>query len=351
MSCHRVLHSGFPSRRRFLQGATAALGGSMWSLTQATKSRAASPASQSSCPPEVRAALSGPWPSFRTPFTRDGEIDQAALARMLDFQIEQGKAKAVIVTPGDSLYSILTDDEIADLAKMVCRHVRNRAFVVIAGRELWTGKMVQFAGYCKQIGADMVMAIPPDWPQSGTIDTFVEYYKAVSEQIPIMFNSGYLGRRGTEFTLELVGRLCDEVPGVVAMKDDISGNLTRRICLRAHDHWALSAGGQKQNHMNMHPYGADGYLSTFITFNPEIAWRYWAAIEQGDLEAATGVIRDYDMPFFDYVIGVRGSFDAAMHGIYELMGLATRHRRPPYHALTDQQMEELGDFLRRNKML
>ena len=118
-----------------------------------------------------------------------------------------------------------------------------------------------------------------------------------------------------------------------------------------HDRWALSAGGQKQNHLLMLPYGVDGYLSTFISFKPEIAWRYWKAIEAGNLAAARDVIRDYDMPLFDYIVKSEGSFDAAIHGIYELFGLAKRYRRPPYYTLTDKQMEDLAEFLRKTKIL
>ena len=113
----------------------------------------------------------------------------------------------------------------------------------------------------------------------------------------------------------------------------------------------MSAGGQKQNHMNMLPYGADGYLSTFLTFKPEIARCYWRAVEARDLTAAAAVIRDYDMPFFEHIIKTEGSFDAAMHGVYELYGLAERWRRPPYHSLSDAQMERLSGFLKSKKLL
>jgi hypothetical protein len=40
-----------------------------------------------------------------------------------------------------------------------------------------------------------------------------------------------------------------------------------------------------------------------------------------------------------------------MHGIYGLLGLATRYRRPPYYSLSDQQMEKLAEFLRQEQML
>ena len=85
------------------------------------------------------------------------------------------------------------------------------------------------------------------------------------------------------FGLELCRRLYHEVPGVMAVKDDVGGEFICKLCLMTHDRWALSAGGQKQNHLLMLPYGVDGYLSTFISFKPEIAWRYWKAIEAGNL--------------------------------------------------------------------
>ena len=57
------------------------------------------------------------------------------------------------------------------------------------------------------------------------------------------------------------------------------------------------------------------------------------------------------MPLFDYLIASEGSFDAAIHGIYELLGFAKRYRRPPYHTLTDEQMRELAQFLEKAKFL
>jgi len=303
------------------------------------------------CLPKIRAALSGPWPSIRTLFTRQGDIDFDAMRRHLDFLIEQAKAKAVVLTWGDSLYSLLTDEEITQVTKVVVQHVNKRAFVVAADNSWWTGKTVEFAEYCVGVGADMLMVMPPDWAHSTTVESLVTHYRAASQQIPVMLVTNYLGKRGTAFGLEVIKRLCDEVPGVMALKDDVCGAFIRKVCLLAHDHWALSAGGQKQNHMNMYPYGVGGYLSTCMTFKPEISWRYWNAIQADDLEAARAVIRDYDIPLFDYLIASEGSFDAAIHGIFELFGFAKRCRRPPYHSLTNEQMRDLAEFLEDKKFL
>ncbi len=343
------------SRRRFLMSSGLTAGAAMTGLAsfgRAAEQKLPMSAARSRGPhPKVRAALTGPWPSIHTPFTRDGDIDFKALQRMVDFVIVEGKAKAVVLTWGDSLYSLLTDDEIAEVTKAVCRHVNKRAMVVAADGIWWTGKEVAFAQYCLEVGADMLMVLPPDWAASATVDTLVGHYAAVAEQIPVMLVTNYLGKRGSKFAIELIGRLLHEVPGVMAVKDDVCGAFARKLCIVAGDRWVLSAGGQKQNHMDMVPYGVDGYLSTFMSFKPQIAWKYWNAIEAGDLVAAAAVIREYDVPLFDEILTSEGSFDAATHGILELAGLAGRWRRSPYYSLNDAQMEKLGAFLKSHNML
>ena len=316
-----------------------------------TPLRKRGPDGANGCPAEVREALSGPWPSISTPFKKDGEIDEPALRRQLDFLIETAKAKAVVLTWGDSLFSLLTDDEIADVTRLVVRHVNGRAYVVAATHQWWTGKAADFAGYCAELGADMIMGLPPDWAQSTTVDQLVGYYAALGKHLPVMIVTNYLGKRGKGFSLELCKRLVKEVPRLMALKDDLCNATAQEMFLTIGDRWSLSAGGQKRNHLQLLPFGVDGYLSTFIGFNPKITKRYWKAIESNDLDTARAVIRDYDAPFFDHIIACEGSFDAAIHAIGELTGISTRYRRPPYHSMSDEQVEALAGFLREKGMI
>jgi hypothetical protein len=53
-----------------------------------------------------------------------------------------------------------------------------------------------------------------------------------------------------------------------------------------------------------------------------------------------------ERPFFDYILAVPGGFDAAIHGIMELCGLAQRWRRPPFNSLDDEEMAKLSDLLK-----
>ena len=299
---------------------------------------------------EIREALSGPVPSVGLPFNEDGSIDYASLRKMIDFDIDAG-AKTIMLTHGDSLYSILTDDEVAEVTKVTVEHTAGRAMVIAADRIWSTPKEVEFAKYCREVGADMLMALPPDWARSCTPETLVDYYSAVGEHIPVMIVTNYLSNWGVKPAIEALKIIHDKVPAVAAVKDDFCGEFMRRLCMMAHDKWALISGGQKQNHLDCYPYGVDGYLSTFLTFKPSVTHEYWEAIQADDVKRAAQVIEKYDWPFFDSISDFKGGFDAAIHGTLELFGLAKRWRRKPYYSFNDEEMERLKDFLKRASIL
>ena len=249
----------------------------------------------------------------------------------------------MLLTYGDSLYSLLTDDEVAEVTRVVVEQTASRAAVVAADRIWWTGKTVAFARYARDVGADLLMVLPPDWAGSCTADTFVAHYAAVAAEIPVMVVTNVFSR-SHEMGLEVLRRLRDDVPGIVAIKDDLVGDFARKMALLLHGHWAIISGGQKQNHFDLIHYGCDGYLSTFVTFAPQITQAYWRAVKSQDLAEAARIIKEYDMPYFEAILGMVGGFDAALHGTYELFGLSQRWRRPPYHSLTDEQMEGLSQL-------
>jgi len=299
----------------------------------------------STAPTHYKKGLTGPVISVRTPFDKDGNIDYEALRKQIDFSIEGG-ANAVILTYGDSLYSLLSDKEIARLTRECIAYVNKRVLLVAATGQWPTAKSKEFAEYCAKAGADMLMVLPPDWAGSCTLETLVQHYTEAGEYIPVMVVDNYLGARAPSFALAVIKSLYENVPRVVALKDDITGTLVRQICLMTHERWALISGGQKQNHINMLPYGVDGYFSLMTTFNPDIARKYWNAIKSNMLDDAMEIVRDYDMPVFNYLLTLEGSFDAGMHGMLELTGLGKRYRRAPYYSLNDGQMEKLRDFLK-----
>jgi len=296
-----------------------------------------------------RRHVTGPVVSINTPFLRNGDIDFAGLAAFIDFALDAG-TKAILFTPGDSLYDVLNDQEIAELTKFTARHIAKRAMFIAAGNRWWTAKAVEFAQYAREVEADATIAVPP--ARGAVVRDLVDYYQAVSQHLPVFILSGSLSAVGVEPALETVKILLDQAPNVVGLKEDYGPEFARRACLLAHEKWAIFAGGQKQTHMDMLPYGCDGYMSIFMLLKPEISHTYWDAIERNDLKKATAVIRDYDMPVFQFLYSTfPAGGDAAQHGMLELRGICGRWRRKPLPDLTDADTEKLKTFLQAKSLL
>lgn len=293
---------------------------------------------------EVRRALTGPIFSLSTLFQPDDDIDYAGMFRLIDTLIEAGQ-RVILLTAGDSLFTVLTDQEVAELTKATVQHTAGRAMVVAADRSWWTGKTVDFARYCRDVGADVLMVQPPDWAFSCTPDTLVAHFAAVAEQIPVMLVTNFLEKWPTSKYVELFEKLRDNVPGIYAAKDDLCGELGRRLCRTVHDHWAVFASGNKRTILEDISHGCDGYMSTFQGFKPRIAKEFWQAIVAGDEASIQRIIRDVDIPFWNCMETFPGGFDAAIHGILELTGIGGRWRRSPYYSLNDSEMEQLKQFL------
>ncbi len=290
----------------------------------------------------VRTSLSGPMTAVHPCFHQDGSLDFDGLRREIDHNIAAGSG-TMLLTYGDSLHSLITDAEVVDVLKVVVEHTARRAMVVAADRQWWTGKEIEFAGVVRETGADVLMILPPYWGGSVTHDSLVGHYRAVSQHVPVMLVTALFYAQQA-LGLRVIRTLVDQVPNIVAIKDDVLGAFARKMALSVHDRWAVISGGEKQNHLELHPYGCDGYMSTYLHFMPEVPHAYWKRIEAGDLFGAAKLIRVYDHPWMEFADTLGGGFDAMYHGAQEVFGISGRWRRAPYASLSDEEMERLRGF-------
>ena len=118
---------------------------------------------------EIKAAIDCPVPSISTPFRENGDIDWRSLDRIVDFLIENG-AKALLVTNGDSLLSVLTDQETAELSRRVVKAAKGRALIMSGGKPWGGPQTLEFADFLREIGSDVYLPMIPDWAQSTSSD-------------------------------------------------------------------------------------------------------------------------------------------------------------------------------------
>ena len=292
---------------------------------------------------DFRHQTTGPVVSINTPFLQNDDLDYQGLRNFIEFVIDAG-VRTILYTPGDSLYAVLTEAEIAELTAFTATAIDKRA-MFIAGSGVWsTRQTAAFGRYAADVGADAMIVAPAE--RQMTVEELVTYYSTVSDTIPCFILSAGLASVGLQDALRTVEILVDKVPGIVGMKEDYGPEFIRKACLIAHGKWALFAGGQKQTHMDMLPYGCDGYMSTFAKFKPDIARTYWSAIEDNDLDKAVGVIERHDMPLFQFLYSAfPAGGDAGQHALLELFGICDRWRRKPLPDLADEDMEKLKAYL------
>ena len=300
------------------------------------------------CHAELREALDSPVPSIRTPFTRDGKVDLDGGRAQVDFAIAGG-ARTLMVTWGDSLFSVQTDEEIAELVKVAVQHCNRRAKVIAADNSWATSKAVAFAEYCGEIGADLLMLLPPDWAASSQPEQLVEHFNAVGRHLPTMIVTAFfttMGPRPPGRQLEVLRLLYERCPNLVAVKDDVFGEAGVRMCMMVHDRWAVVSGGWMSNHTLQVPYGVDGYLCLIMSFRPDIAWAYFDAVKAGEYARAWRIVREVEWPLRDLMGTFGVSLNSVWHGMSEVFGISGRYLPGPYYTLSDEEMERLEGGLR-----
>ncbi len=297
---------------------------------------------------KIRQALTGPVASIPTPFLSDGEIDYPTIGKMIDFQIA-GKLKMIFLTPGNSHYNCMSETEMYEMCRFVIKYTNKRVPVCACNFFQGTKKTLDFAKFAVECGTDLLLPFPPNWANSMTSDTLTDYYVEVAKIIPIMLIFTPLG--ATDAAITNMEKALDRTDNIVAIKDDCCTPLSRKMTIACRERCAIFAGGQKQNYLNIRPYGADGYLSTIAMFKPEIAWKFWNAIESGKDKIAMDIVEKIDMPMFAHLIGLSGSFDAGIHAVMEMHGFGSRVRRAPYYNLNDQEVEKLRDSFHKLELI
>ncbi|HRJ72971.1 MAG TPA: dihydrodipicolinate synthase family protein [Terrimicrobiaceae bacterium] len=293
---------------------------------------------------DIQNEIQGPVPSFRTPFTQEGEIDWGSIPKVVEAALS-GRPRCLLLTAGDSHFECLSEKEIAEVTRRVCDIAAGRTLVVTADFQYATRRAIEFAEFCRSCGSRVFMSLPPDWQSSCSAETLAAHYAAVAEALPVMIVTNRFRTRGDAFGLTAIRRAFERSERIVSIKEDLGGRFACDVAQEFSSRCAVMAGGSKRLHILMRPYGLSSYLSLFMNLYPELAWAYWEHTAAGRFPEAEEIFRRKEIPLFAFLAGQRASFDAGIHALYEIHGLGRRWRRPPYTNFTDEEVRRLGDLL------
>ncbi len=159
-----------------------------------------------------------------TPMAADGALDFEALARLVDFHLDNGTDALVAVgTTGES--ATLDYEEHIEVVRRVVKRVAGRIPVIAGTGANSTAEAIMLTRQAMEAGADAALLVTPYYNKP-TQEGLYRHYKAIAEAVPvpqILYNVP--GRTACDMKPETVGRLAD-IPNIVGLKE-ASGSLER----------------------------------------------------------------------------------------------------------------------------
>ena len=157
------------------------------------------------------AKYSGIWPVAPTPFHDDGSVDEEGMRRVLDCMVDQG-VDGICILANFSEQFLISDAERALLTRLSLEHVAGRVPVIVTVSHYATPIVVARAREAKDLGAAMVMMMPPYHGAllKGTAEqTFEQFARVGDVGIPIMLQDAPLS--GVDLPVPLLARMAREI--------------------------------------------------------------------------------------------------------------------------------------------
>ena len=228
-------------------------------------------------------SFQGTGTAMVTPFNADGSIDEPALRRFVDFQINEGINMLFPVgTTGEG--ATLEPEEADHVLSIVLDQTKKRVPVIFGAGSNNTRKAVQGTERAKQLGADGVLSVGPYYNKP-TQRGFYEHFKAVAEVgIPIVVYN-VPGRTGTNIEAATMLKLA-ELPNIVAVKE-ASGNLGQMMdIIRSRPSEFRVLSGDDAITIPLIAAGGDGVVSVVSNEVPALMTKMTAAALAGDFAKA-----------------------------------------------------------------
>lgn len=225
-----------------------------------------------------------------TPF-RDGELDQEALERHIEWQLEQGiDGLLPCGTTGET--PALTEEEIGKVVSTATRIAAKagRKVPVIAGAGTnSTAKTVKEVKRVKELGADAALVVTPYYNKP-TQEGLYRHYAEICENTDLaILIYNVPSRTGGNILPATVERLTKKYDRIVAVKE-ASGNLDQstEIVLRCGDRVTVLSGDDSLTLpvMSVGGKGVISVVSNILPYDTANMVRFWLA---GDFTAALAI--------------------------------------------------------------
>ncbi len=169
--------------------------------------------------------LRGMGVALITPFKEDESVDYDTLAKLVDYQLQNGTDYLVVLgTTAET--PTLTEEEKDKIISLVVNKVHGQIPIVLGVGGNCTHSIVKELKQGKFDGIDAILSVVPYYNKPSQ-EGIYQHYKAITEatRLPIVLYN-VPGRTGVNMTAETTLRIARECKNVIAIKE-ASGNITQ----------------------------------------------------------------------------------------------------------------------------
>jgi 4-hydroxy-tetrahydrodipicolinate synthase len=288
----------------------------------------------------TRTDWTGVGTALVTPFTRSGEVDEAAYRRLAKRQVDAG---VHILVPCGTTGEVptLSDAEKARLVTIAVEEARGRALVLAGAGGYNTREIIHSAAAFEKLGANGILSVTPYYNRP-TQEGLFQHYRAIAEstRLPIILYN-VPSRTGCNIEPATVLRL-SQIPNIAGVKE-ASGNITQiaEICRIVPPDFVVLSGDDAMT-LPLMAVGGRGIISVASNEVPSEMVELVDTIERGDYAAARK-LNNQLMPLMqvNFVESSPGPVKFAMAE----MGLLEANYRLPMVPVSEASAEKIKKIL------
>ena len=286
------------------------------------------------------ATIEGCLTALVTPF-KDGKVDFDGLAKLVDWQIEQGVDGIVAVgTTGESA-TLDVEEHVAVIAATV-KAAKGRVPVVAGAGGNATSEALALTEASERAGADALLHVTPYYNRPNQ-EGLYRHFEAISKstKLPIVLYN-VPTRTACDLLTDTVVRLA-ELPNVVAIKD-ATGNLVRgsELVAKVGDRISVLSGDDGTS-FPLYACGGRGVISVVSNVAPRAMSDMWDAVKAGEWDRAKK--RHFELRVLSQMLFAEPS-PAPTKAALALMGRCTMDVRLPLVEASKGLVEQLRTELR-----
>ncbi|MFC5385702.1 4-hydroxy-tetrahydrodipicolinate synthase [Aquamicrobium segne] len=280
--------------------------------------------------------LRGSLTALVTPFDTNGNFDEKAFRKLVEWQIEEGTTGLVPVgTTGES--PTLSHQEHHRVVELCVEVAKGRVPVVAGAGSNNTKEAVELVQHAQNVGADAVLVVTPYYnkpTQRGLYEHFATVAQATTLPI-IIYNIP--PRSVIDMTPETMGRLAHDFTNIIGVKD-ATGKVERVSEQRAtcgKDFIQLS--GEDASALGFNAHGGVGCISVTANVAPRLCAQFQQATLSGNMARALE-LQDILLPLHKAIFldpGVAG----AKYGLSRLGHIENVVRSPLMTAEAEAQAQ------------